>query len=442
MKIKKLFKRILTTAACFAMAGFIGANAIQADAAETVPARFFVLNRGLAMPSEPSIGTYPTGNYSAGVNGSISVSYSKPYGQGEVANVSGYMVNVPTKEQLSSIGVDLADYESISWYVIKTEDDGIHVDGYIKDQRVTVTVLYGYIADNGQSVELADRVTKTCMLGDSYSIPSPSIAGYTPSSAVVSGTASETRTYTILYTQEATQDVVINYYRSSVSGTLLGTATAKVGESQLEKYYSNIENEWLNLYKPTDCYSGTLAGYYQREDGVWVANIVYAPIPVTPVNPGSNASAATPDPNATDYVPSQVVITNDAATAPEVATTATTATTTTRTNRTNRRNNVVVNNVDPNAEEIPEVVEEPEEPEEEIVEIPDEEVPLASEVTDDNEIDVNIIDAEEVELEDELVPLSGGAAECALHWIMLVITAVYAVYTAIRFAGRNKKLLQ
>lgn len=437
-KVMKQLKRAFVTAACASLAFVsIAANSIKVSAAETVPVRFFVLNRELSVPSEPCIGTYPSSNYSAGINGTISVNYAKPQGSGVTSNVGSYMVNVPSRDQLNSIGLNLQDYESVTWYVIKTEDDGIHVDGVINDQRMTITVKYGYLDDNNSFVTLAPTVSNTYLLGDSYSIASPVIEGYTPNMTSVTGVASKSIEYTVLYSKDVTYTVILNYYRSSVTGTLLGTSTVQVTEAQLAEYYSSIASDWVNLYKPTDCYGGTLVDYSQREDGVWVASIVYTPIPVTPVNSDSTATA---DPGATDYVASQVTI--EDANVPTAAVPVADATTTTTNRVRTVRNTTPATTVTPVADDNQEEVIET--PVEEVIE--DTEVPLADPETieepkDDNEIEVNIVDA--TEIEDAEVPLSDAEADadCWIHWAALALTAAYSIFVGIRMAGASKQLL-
>ncbi len=414
-------KKALVTVACLAMvAMMIDVTGIKANAAQSVPATYYVLNRELSVPQEPCVGTYPKSNYSAGISGSISVSYSAPEGAGTTANVKGLIVNSPSKEQLASIGINLADYEGITWYVIKTEDDGVHVDGVISDQRVTITVRYGYLNANGAFVELAPSVVKTYNLGESYSITSPVVAGYATTLKTVAGTASSSMSYDVLYTTEATQEVIVNYYRSSISGTLLGTTTIQVGESQLAEFYNTITTSWLNLYKPTDCYAGTLASYTQNEDGVWVANVVYAPIPVKPVN--TNPSA--PNGGNESY-------TNGGAVVTELDTPV--------------RPGVVIRNLStiPTRNDVNEVSEVSEEASEEASTetIVDEKVPQnAAPVIDesDAEIEVNMIDGNTVEIDDEEAPLGHG--RCIGHWIILIATVIYTIFAFVRISKRNRKI--
>lgn len=66
----------------------------------------------------------------------------------------------------------------------------------------------------------------------------------------------------------------------------------------------------------------------------------------------------------------------------------------------------------------------------------DEEVPLAN-VTDDN------AKQEVTALEDEAVPLAANPAgedNCIIHWIMMILTIVFAGYNVVRAVLRQKKM--
>ena len=80
------------------------------------------------------------------------------------------------------------------------------------------------------------------------------------------------------------------------------------------------------------------------------------------------------------------------------------------------------------------VVEEPvvEEPEE----IEEVETPLAPVIEEENT--GNSGDAEVVNIEEEETPLAAG--HCWIHWLILILTAVYTVYELVRAIARNKKI--
>ena len=72
---------------------------------------------------------------------------------------------------------------------------------------------------------------------------------------------------------------------------------------------------------------------------------------------------------------------------------------------------------------------------EEPVVLEDEEVPLAN-VTDDN------AKQEVTALEDEAAPLAANPAgedNCIIHWIMMILTIVFAGYNVVRAVLRQKR---
>ena len=388
------------------------------QAVETKPVKvsYFVLNRGLIQPAE--VYSYPAANYSKGMEGELysgvldeatgkrDDSYIALYKKGikNSDEIAQYLAVQPTAEQLAERGIVLKEGESIRWYVIKTEGDGYHVDGIITGQKFDITVRYGRYDENGEFVDLAESKTETVGLGETYHIDSREIEDYVAGAAYVEGVATKDETLYVEYTAEETRTVRINYYRGSVAGTLLGTQDLEVAVSKVDAYASTIKTKWLNLKKPGDCNDGEMVSYVVTEDSA-VANVVYAPIPVTPVTP--------PEPTTPEEVPGEggpVIADANAPVAPV---------------------NVIPAPVEEPAEEEP-VVEEPvvEEP----AEIEEEDAPLAPAIEEQDNSD----DAEVVNIEEEETPLAAG--NCWIHWLILILTAVYTAYELVRAIARNKKI--
>lgn len=80
-------------------------------------------------------------------------------------------------------------------------------------------------------------------------------------------------------------------------------------------------------------------------------------------------------------------------------------------------------------------------PAEEVVVIEEEETPLAE--TPEEVVEETPAPEEEVvEIEEEETPLAVLEGDCIIHWIILLITAMYAVYGVLRAVARNKKIRQ
>ena len=125
-------------------------EALAESNTKIVRAKFSVLNRTLVQPDE--VFSYTSENYSTSIWGELysgalnqetgerDASYIALYKEGikDEAIISQYIALAPTAEQLAEVGVVLEDYEYITWYVIKTEADGYHVDGIIKGEPAVV----------------------------------------------------------------------------------------------------------------------------------------------------------------------------------------------------------------------------------------------------------------------------------------------------------------
>lgn len=384
-----------------------------------VYARFYVLKRGLIQPAE--VKSYTSGNYIGGKQGELNKgdnnSYLNMYAKGngvKDTDLTPYLKNVPTADQL---GVSLKEGEYIKWYVIKTENDGIHVDGIIMNQKFNVTVHYLYEDETGNTVKVAEDFVGTYGLGEEYHITTPSavIDGFSftaknATEAEISGTATADREVTVWYSKEEGVPITVNYYRDSVNGTLLHTEIRNIGKSQAADYHATLTEDSLNAWRPGDCENGVLAGYEKTEDG-YVANIIYQPIIVTPSETeptgGEGGGESGEDGTTTGTV-----------TAPEAAAPAGNTTVATVQQVAGARQQPVAQTV-----------------------IEEETTPLAPAATEEPEqgIAATTNNNNVVSIEDEAAPLA-ASANCWIHWLILLLTVVYTAYELIRCINRNKKI--
>ncbi len=451
----------------------------NADKAQTyvntkpVHAYYHVLKRGIQQPSE--IYSYGTENYSKAITGELfsgvldektgirDYSYINLYKTGIKGDaVAQYLKTQPTEEQLAGVGVTLNEGEYITWYVIKTEGNGYHVDGIISNQRFTIKVLYGYYDENGDFTEITKEdgttyaQTETYRLGEDYEITSPVIDGYVVGTASVTGTATQDAVIQVECTKENTEKVIINYYRASLTGTLLGSTGLDVAVSKVADYDETIRANWLNLRKPGDCNDGVLVNYYYNDvENAWIANIVYSEIPVVvppepegptgptepedptgptqpedptgptepegptgPTEPENPTGPIQPEgPAETPQAPATTPSQGGGSTTPAAAPPA----------------------VETETVQSPAPVAEPAAPAAPTVEvIEEEETPLApaAPVEEDNTEEAQ----EVVQIEEEEAPLAAGMGNCWIHWMILILTAAYTVYELVRSIKRNKQI--
>ena len=384
-----------------------------------VYARFYVLKRGLIQPAE--VKSYTSGNYIGGKQGELNKgdnnSYLNMYAKGngvKDTDLTPYLKNVPTADQL---GVSLKEGEYIKWYVIKTENDGIHVDGIIMNQKFNVTVHYLYEDETGNTVKVAEDFVGTYGLGEEYHITTPSavIDGFSftaknATEAEISGTATADREVTVWYSKEEGVPIIVNYYRGSVNGTLLHTETRNIGKSQAADYHATLTVDFLNAWRPGDCENGVLAGYEKTEDG-YVANIIYQPIIVIPSETEPTGGEGGGEPGEDGTITGTV-------TAPEAAAPAGNTTVATVQQVAGVRQQPVAQTV-----------------------IEEETTPLAPAATEEPEqgIAATTNNNNVVSIEDEAAPLA-ASANCWIHWLILLLTVVYTAYELIRCINRNKKI--
>lgn len=383
-----------------------------------VYARFYVLKRGLIQPAE--VKSYTSGNYIGGKQGELNKgdnnSYLNMYAKGngvKDTDLTPYLKNVPTADQL---GVSLKEGEYIKWYVIKTENDGIHVDGIIMNQKFNVTVHYLYEDETGNTVKVAEDFVGTYGLGEEYHITTPgavidgfSFTAKNATEAEISGTATADREVTVWYSKEEGVPIIVNYYRDSVNGTLLHTETRNIGKSQAADYHTTLTEGSLNAWRPGDCENGVLAGYEKTEDG-YVANIIYKPIIVTP-------SETEPTGGEGGGESGEGGTTTGTVTAPEAAAPADNTTVATVQQVAGARQQPVAQTV-----------------------IEEETTPLAPAATEEPEQGITATTNNNVvSIEDEAAPLA-ASANCWIHWLILLLTVVYTAYELIRCINRNKKI--
>lgn len=394
---------------------------------KTVVAGYYVLNRGLTQPSEVS--SYPSKNYSKIVKGTLKwdgesnadeIAIYKKGVKGDA--VAQYLDTVPDRDALATIGVELKDDEYVYWYVIKTEGDGYHVDGIIMNQKFTITVEVGTM-NGDEFVPFTDEngnpivVTRVAALDEKYEIVLPEFDEYVAQAEVneegkpvVTGIATEDKNYRVIYTAEDRADVVINYFVDSTTGTPIHATNMTVAVSKVAAFDEAIEASYLNSYKPGNCENGVLVSYeYDAENDVYVAVVLYRSIPTT---------VPTEDP--------EPVIIGEEPTP-----------------------------LEPIIEEEPEQTPAPEPIEEEedegdvagvdrepVVEtIDDDDTPLAPSIEEDGDVEgVDRVPTETIEEED--VPLAADLRTngCWIHWLILLLTAIYTVYNVTRAIIRARKI--
>ncbi len=389
-------------------------EAKQAVETKPVKAAFYILNRGLTQPAE--VRSYPAANYSKKIVGELCAdsSYISLYKKGikDSAVIPQYIKTAPTTEQLANIGVVLKEGEYITWYVIKTETDGYHVDGFISNQRFNIEVQYGYYDADNNFVEITKEDGTTYAqsgvfgLDEKYSFTSPVIEDYNAAeTAVVSGTATKDQVIRVEYTKEATKPVVINYFRGGLNGTLLATSSLDVAESKLADYADTINAKWIDAYRPGDCSNGVLVNYYYDDaSSSWSANVVYNVIPTG--NGETTVVLPTPTP-APAGEEAQIVVAEE-------------------------EEQEVLGAVAPI---VPAVTEE-------VVTVEEEETPLAPAVPEEDKKDDGAVEAagRVTDIEEEATPLAAPAAGCQIHWLILLLTAAYTAYELVRGIRRNKQI--
>lgn len=404
---------------------------------------FYVLkDASVGMPNEPQ--SFPKSSYTAdGIYGAIDSEIAKKVTtarstwivRGSVSDEAfeSYILKYPTAEEL---GLSQEDYDNIYWYVIKKEADGYHVDGIVANATYDVTLRYGQYDENGVFAPFDSTVMENSVVTHSgYKLNSiftegengvQALTEFTGLDGVIYGR--ETALFTnlaivrnvtidIAFTEKPLSDVEFRYFSNTVKEVPdYGTASGKIttdrtlSEEALQAYAAGLDNNVLNMRKPiVGYYDGVVAGTPYLENGKVIINIVYLEIPAEPGgtddgpgDDGDDTPDDTPVTPGTEPVPPVTVPVN-----PVNATTPT----------------AVVTPVEPVENE----------PVEEIEEIA---TPLAPEIDDNNTPGEDAVEV--VDIEEEETPLAG--AHCWIHWLILILTAVYTIYEVIRSIARNKRI--
>lgn len=416
-------------------------------------AYFYVLNPGLSMPDEA--GQYASNRYSNGVKlyGVLPLTYKGGYvfntedlAAGLDASVFTEGTVFPTASQFRTTqgrGTNLPENAQITWYVVKTAGGTYHVDGFVNNQEYPLTINYVY---EGEEAEQA-AATYTAMVGfeDAFAVPSPAIEFYTPSLSTVSGvmTGDDTNpltglTYTVVYSR-TTVPFTVNYYSGSLTGIWLNAVTLNVNLDVLSAPDAQAQlaaMAGVNTYRPGNMSSG-LIRQFDTENRVM--GIVYEPIEVV------KSYTVTFVDQFGNTLKTETVTEGNDATAP--ATLAIAGFTFANWDKafTDITADTVVTALytaipAPGPAPAPTPAPTPA-PAEEVVVIEEEETPLA-ETPEEVEEETPAPEEEVVEIEEEETPLAVLEGDCIIHWIILLITAMYAVYGVLRAVARNKKIRQ
>lgn len=426
---------------------------VYAKYKEQTIAYFYVLNPGLSMPDEA--GQYASNRYSNGVKlyGVLPLTYNGGYVLNTEDLAAGLDASVftegtvfPTASQFRTTqgrGTNLPENAQITWYVVKTAGGTYHIDGFVNNQEYPLTINYVY---EGEEAEQA-AATYTAMVGfeDAFAVPSPAIEFYTPSLSTVSGvmTGDDTNpltglTYTVVYSR-TTVPFTVNYYSGSLTGIWLNAVTLNVNLDVLSAPDAQAQlaaMAGVNTYRPGNMSSG-LIRQFDTENRVM--GIVYEPIEVV------KSYTVTFVDQFGNTLKTETVTEGNDATAP--ATLAIAGFTFANWDKafTDITADTVVTALytaipAPGPAPAPTPTPTPA-PAEEVVVIEEEETPLVE--TPEEVVEETPAPEEEVvEIEEEETPLAVLEGDCIIHWIILLITAMYAVYGVLRAVARNKKIRQ
>ena len=123
-------------------------------------------------------------------------------------------------------------------------DEDVTVTGYWTINTHTLTINYQY-SDNTQA---ADSHIETVNYGDSYSITSPAITGYTPNQAVVSGTMPDDDV-TVNVTYTANSYEITASANPTAGGTITGAGTYNYGATVTLTATANASYTFVNWTK-------------------------------------------------------------------------------------------------------------------------------------------------------------------------------------------------
>lgn len=421
-------------------------------------AYFYVLNPGLSMPDEA--GQYLSNRYSNPVKvyGALLNNYDGGFlfnpenlADGLSPDVFTEGVGLPTASQFRTNegkGFNLPANAQITWYVAKTASgvNRYHVDGFINNQEYPLTINYVY--EGADAKQAAPSYTTMVGFEDSFTVASPAIEFYTPSLSTVSGvmTGDDSNpltglTYTVVYSR-TTVPVTVNYYLGSLAGPWLNAIVLNVNLNVLSA--SDAQEQiaamaGINSFRPGNTGSGVIR---QFEADNRVMGIVYEPIAVV-----KSFTVTFVDQFGNTLKTEKVTDGNDA-TAP--ATLAIAGFTFANWDKafTDVTSDLVVTALytaipTPVPAPTPTPTPTPAPAAEEVVVIEEEETPLAEAPAEEPaEEETPAAEQEVVEIEEEETPLAVLEGDCIIHWIILLITAMYAVYGVLRAVARNKKIRQ
>ena len=153
-------------------------------------------------------------------------------------------------------------------------------------KEYTLTIHYQGVSEN----ELPDDYTQNFHLGDTYSIPSPSVSGYVPDQPVVSGTISDNVTINVIYKHITGQLVIVYVYEDGSEAAKTHQATMDTDEP-----YKVDSPSITGFYADKTPVSGTMT-----ENGVYEI-VTYHPNEITlTFNAGGEGATVSPT-NRTAY---------------------------------------------------------------------------------------------------------------------------------------------
>lgn len=377
----------------------------------TLQAGFYLLNAGFGIPAEPE--TYPSSNYTLKQTGEVisdaaNITSSKETWIVDPASVKSYIVNAPTAKDF---GLD--ENLTIHWYVVKRETDNtLHVDGIIEGQLFNLKIHYGYKDANDNFVEWTERaVNEDIVLNAEYEYASPEIEFYSATKSIVSGTMKGNVEVWVEYTQKPVTPVEIRYFRGVVDDTpeyvdnSVRVETEDVDTvEELDAYVDVIEanksdNSTLNQYRTEGYYDGTVVAYGMNDAGLLVIDILYTSVPVdVDEDDDDDDDEEIPAPINEPVIITPVNPTPVAPVAP----------------------------IEPiTIEDLETTI------------IEEEITPLAPVVEEEKNREEEVKDV--VVIEEEETPLA-GPGNCWIHWLILILTAMYTVYSLLRCINRNNKI--
>ena len=346
---------------------------------------FYILNRGLEKPEE--VHSYQSNNYSKGVQGilrsgavnadGVYESYIDDYKNGVAflsqAEFSKYFVSVPNVDKFGEKQAEfiLQDGEYVEWYVIKTESDGIHVDGIIlgsddiddgNDDNNDDADDTDDNNDNNDDNDDADDTDDNNNNNDDVDNTDDN----NDNTGDVDDTNDNNNNNDDVNDTDDNNDNTGDVDDTNNNNNEADDSDNNAADDNANAGNANAGN--ANVAQNADAAQNTTVTPVQ-------ANI--QPVNPTPAQGNQNAAAQ------------QVTV------------------------------------------------------------IDDEETPLAGnadDVEDGQNVDADDVedgqnnDAEVVEIEDEEAPLAAGHGHCWIHWLILILTVIYTVYELVRCINRNKKI--